>query len=416
MRARREVRAAWLWWAAVVVLSAGSLASASAQSGRAVPPPKPEATPPGKEEPELAYVSDPDPGRYKLIDAAGDGEGRQARFNNFIGRLNEAGARGYRLLSIVNGWNPVAVVKLDQVRYEYGWFETSSDGFWFANDNSPGVFARQARGGFRLAERFFISRNCWPVNADDSLSGDVCSVTDLYLLEREKGVERPRQFYHAGSMPSWRSKMGEELTAQVKEHLGKGLYPTHAFSRFELLLEEAEVSGSPEVRVVTLGTWGKGNLEKKVNALARRGFRLAVTGHKVAVMHRPGGDATPFNYVWLKAKDKNFEKEFARLREAGAVYSMTYPDGDGRENQLVFEQGPAAGARRRDYRVLKLDYEDVLDAVEEKKVRADRVAPLSKEAAKMFDQLVREGYEVRDLFFSDRVCVLLERPSTSIQN
>jgi hypothetical protein len=396
--------------AAAAVLCVG----AAAQSGRVVPTPTPtpEAAPAGKE-PEPPLVHDPHSPRYRLVFAevadgpppASDELSRHERFNGFIGRLNEAGAQGYRLLSVVNAWIPVAVVGRARERYEYGWFETDG-GFWFASGDSPAVFARQARGGFRLAERFFISLHCTPLFPDEPVMGETCDLTELYLLEREKGVEQPREFYLATSSPGWRSRMAKELTAQVNEHLGKGLYPTHAFSRFQVLLEESRAEVRPEVQVVTLSTWGKGSLPKKVNELARQGWRLAVVGHKVAVMHRDAGDATPASYVWVKAKGKKFEKELARLQEAGAAYRTTYPDGDGKENQLIFEQ-PTVGGRRREFRVLRLDVQAQPDAGKKKESGRRSLSP---EAVKLFDQLVRHEYEFRDLFYSDGVYALLERP------
>lgn len=402
---------------AAVVLSASSL-NASAQSGRvgATPTPEVVATPKA-EEVRATVVVEPGAEKYRLVyatDECGATPGcepsRHARFNSFIKALNNAGARGYRLVSVTNRISPFAVVRLEGEPYEYGWFESSSE-TWYASGGFFGVFGRQAKGGFRLAERFFISKYCTPLFPEEPVMGEECTVTELYLVERRKGDERPREFWVAGSMPGWRSRMGEQLTAQVRERLGKGLRPTHAFSRFEVLLEEVEgqAGAPPEMQVVTLGTWGKGDIEKKVNEAARQGWRLAVVGHKVAVMQRPSAPAPPATYVWVKAKEKEFEKRLTKLRESGAVYRATYPDGDGQETRLVFEKA-ADGAPRRDYRVFKFESQDALNVAGRKPQPSDLLGPPTYESVREFERLLKEGYEVLDLFVSDRVSALLERP------
>ena len=420
MKTSLAARAGALCCSAVLALSARP-PHASAQSGRVVvakPTPELAAPPPKAEGVPATFVPEPGAEKYRLVYAADEcggvagcePAGRHARFNSFIKQLNNAGARGYRLMSVTNHVSPFAVMRLDGAPYEYGWFETGNE-TWYASGGFFGVFGQQAKGGFRLAERFFVSKYCEWRDPNDFLMGEECTVTELYLVERRKGVEKPREFYLAGSMPGWRSRMAEQLTAQVRERLDRGLYPTHAFSRFEVLLEEVEgVAGArPEMQVVTLGTWGKGDIDKKVNEAARQGWRLAVVGHKVAVMERAAAASPPATYVWVKAKEKDFEKRLAQLRESGAVYRMTYPDGDGQETRLVFERG-AAGSPRRDYRVFKFESQDALKVTGRKLRPGDLLGPPTKESVQAFEQLLKEGYEVRDLFVSDKVSALLERP------
>ena len=124
-------------------------------------------------------------------------------------------------------------------------------------------------------------------------------------------------------------------------------------------------------------------------------------------MYRRGEAATPVTYVWLKAKGKDFEKRLAGLQESGAVYRMTYPGGDGDETGLVFEQG-AGGGRRREYKVLKFEFRFTENKAEGR-VHIG-LAPSSKETMRTLNRLVKEGFAVRDLFVSDEVSALLERP------
>lgn len=399
-----------LGWSAALLAS--SCLCARGQSGRvlsggpkrAAPPPAPAAPP---------FVVPRDAQKYLLVYAPGvekdealAGEkGRHARFDGFVKQLNYAGARGYRLLAVTDAENPVAVVKLDRAQYEYGWFETGGSGLWITNDGFEPVFGKQAEGGFRLAEHFFISKYCEQRDPDAIWMGELCYLTDLYLVERRKGAEGPRQYQLVGTMPGWRANLSRDLTAKVNELLEAGLYPTHAFSRFEMLLEEAEVGAGPrpDVQVVALSTWGKGSIEKKVNEQARLGYRLDMVGPKVAVLRRGTG---PLSYVWVKAKEKDFAKRLAELQAAGAAYRMTYKDGDGRETRLVFELGES-GHGRREYRVLRLEPEA---APADKKKAGAPPRPPSEESLKAFEGLLREGFEVRDLFVTDVAHVLLERP------
>ena len=106
-------------------------------------------------------------------------------------------------------------------------------------------------------------------------------------------------------------------------------------------------------------------------------------------------------------KKKDFEEQLARLQARGTVYRMTYPTGEGIESKLIFEQSAVGDGRRREYRVLKFEFQFVANAAE-KKVHKD-LTPASKETVKLMNTLAREGFVVRDLFISDQVSVLLER-------
>jgi hypothetical protein len=78
-------------------------------------------------------------------------------------------------------------------------------------------------------------------------------------------------------------------------------------------------------------------------------------------MYRLAQAATPLTYVSLKARDKRFAEQLAQLQESGAVYRMTYVGDSGAEDQLIFEQGVADG-KRREYKVLNLEFQIVEDA------------------------------------------------------
>lgn len=109
-------------------------------------------------------------------------------------------------------------------------------------------------------------------------------------------------------------------------------------------------------------------------------------------MDRQGESAAPVAYVWLKTRDKSFDKQLAKLQAGGAIYRMVYPDHDGDETKLVFEQKQVDDGQRREYRVLRLEFQSAADSAK-KKVQTD-LAPSSKETMKVFDELVKEGFFV----------------------
>ena len=221
-----------LRFAAAFVLAASAFgAGARAQSGRPAASPTPT--------PGASTTAAPTSGvsareeAYRLVYVGGwegplrpDGgeeadSVRHSRMNDFIARLNEAGARGYRLLHVVNGWLPFAVVELDGAQHEYGWFETAVVGRSAGDVGRVytrffNTYRKQTAGGFRLAEHFVTQRACALFSTGIFRVEERCIFKDLYLLERRKGVERPRQAQMAFVEPGTRpERPGDELTARA---------------------------------------------------------------------------------------------------------------------------------------------------------------------------------------------------------
>jgi hypothetical protein len=409
---------------AAAIVVAMPLFSASAQSGRVQTPqptPSPQVTSPdakssfrvygSAEKYRLVYPTNYDgilrKGKLSYADAE-TGWARPSIHNSFIEQLNKAGEQGYRLIAAIGDF-PVAIVKQDETQYEYAWFETNSDSFKCSLEDNH---AELAKRGFHVVGKFFIRRDCWPTDNNEPIIMR-CLDRELFLLEREKGGEKPVPFMVAESLPRWKtSKQRELLQTQIDEKLAEGFYPTHLLSKYEILLEktakaEELLAGKTDVRVVATSLWHD-DVEKKVNELAQQGYRLALVNKGIALMYRPAETATPVSYVWLDATKKEFENQLAKLQEQGAVYRMTYPNDNGTENRLIFELKPVDDGTRREYRVLKLTFQNMENAAE-KKVQTD-LDPPSKESIKILNGLVKEGFAVRDLFVSDAKSVLLERP------
>ena len=163
----------------------------------------------------------------------------------------------------------------------------------------------------------------------------------------------------------------------------------------------------PDVKIIRSG-WGTNDLKKKVNELAKQGYRLSLVGNGIAVMHRNSDtNGKIFSYIWLKADKKGFEKELAKLQQMGASYSHVYPDGQGTKDSLIFELRLDGKSANTEFKILKFGFNERED-LKEGKVYID-LTPEAKDSIKKMNQLAKEGFVVRDLFESDKVSAILER-------
>ncbi|MDT5269706.1 MAG: hypothetical protein QOH49_1892 [Acidobacteriota bacterium] len=414
MKGRRALQVNWLYPATAIILAAVLSPAAPAQSGRIIPKPTPTpeaARPPKVEEPK--FIPDPNAEKYRLVfatrfegsfsyrDADELQMARRSAFDNFVEGLNRAGAQGYRLVTSLKG-DP-AIVALDKYQFEYAWTETGSR---VANlkPGFAGTYAQLAKKGFHLAAHALLYGYCEPLDPDR------CDYRDFFLFERRKGEEAPREHTSVDSERggAWRKGAPHEdvLTTAVSAKLAEGFYPAHLLSKFEILLEReppepALAEAGTEVRVVRSASfWEHDELPKRVNELARQGFRLALADNEIALMYRRPGAATPLAYVWVKSSKKEFEKEIAGLQEAGAVFRATYPDSDGTRRALIFEQGPSGDAARREYRVVRFELQTRGSSAEQ--VLETGLASASAETQKELNRLAAEGFVVLALFDTDK--------------
>lgn len=359
---------------------------------------------------KLSYRLDKEKNELKRAD--------ESEFTNFSEQLNKAGARGFKVKSAIHHHGvPVAILKFDESRYEYAWFVTTGYSF-FSIGEFQQKYAEFSKQGFQLVDHFLTEVFCED-NDLYLLPTPRCESNRLFLLEREEGAQSSRQHRLVISVPRWRTRqIGVELLRQINEGLGQ-FYPTHVLSKYEILLEQPTKndelpSEKPDLRVVRdTSAWGQDNLPKNVNEMAKQGYRLALVGDGIAVMYKPVEPAPIVSYVWLDAKKKNFEQQLAQLQAQGAIYRMAYPYIEGIKSQLILEQASTDDGQKREYKVLKFDFQVVVDPNlknrAEGRVHID-LTPGSKEVVNLLNSLAKEGFVVRDLFVSDKVSVLLERP------
>jgi hypothetical protein len=416
----------------ISIISQGALGDASAHSGRIIPKPElpPSTESPNQPEAKSKFVADPDADKYKLVfplsykrkiykeppknrrekrrrerELERDIHNIAASYrDSFIEQLNEAGARGYRLIAL--GFPIIGIVRLGNVQYEYTWFETVSLDE-FAKSGFQEEYAPLARQGFSVVGHLYRGSFCRsePVSSYDP---PYCEYRDFYLLEREKGIETPRHVKLVWHIPRWRGPRSEAvLTTQINDYMRFSFKPILALSRYEVLLQlitdkDEFLPEGAEVKVVI------GDVKKKVNEWARQGYRLALTQFRIALMYRHRDTTAPAFYIWLDGmKKKSFAQELARLQDSGAIYRMTYPNIEGVENTLIFEQPGIDVSKRRQYKVLQVDFQETENFADQR-IDFD-LTPSSKETIKMLNRLVKEGVEVRDLFFTERASILLER-------
>jgi hypothetical protein len=327
--------------------------------------------------------------------------------NSFIEQLNKAAAQSYRLIALDSPF--LGIVRQGNVQYEYAGFEmySYSHGQFpkqYFKENFERGYVPLAGQGFSVIDHVFLRGRCIGFTKAEGIGDDPsstsCEYYDFFLLERAKGVEIPRQYrlaMHVNIWGLWGS--GDKLTTQINNYRALGFNPILAISQNEILLQPVTdktefLPVGTEVKVVT-----GFKLNKKVNELARQGYRMALIHDRIAVMYRNRDTTTPVSYIWLNARKKSFEQELARLQESGAIYRMTCPEYKGDSNILIFEQPAADVSKRREYKVLKIQFQETENFADQK-VDID-LTPSAKETIKTLNSLVKEGFAVRDLFNAD---------------
>lgn len=348
------------------------------------------------------------PGRCSTFGEAAALQRARSSIENFIGQVNKFGEQNYRLDTVYWGSYPVGFVKSAGKQYEYAWLESDSR-FFSDKTGFDKEIKKFADRGFRIIEYKKLSRMCSyssVYNTMESEQNQACSYVDAFLFEKEKSAtDFPRQMLIRGD-GGWSGTAGEKLTKQVNEKLSEGFFPVAAAPDFELLLEHSSeqaefLAEKPELLVIESGK------KKKINKLVKQGFRLELINDAMALMIRRKANTVPVSYVYLKTKNKNFAAEFAALTAKGAVYHTGIRNDYAGIETLVLEQSMEMPIRRREYKMLELDFTDVEKPVEN---RIETQLKLSAiESLKAVDELVKQGYKIREIFYLDKMTMLLER-------
>jgi len=327
----------------------------------------------------------------------------EAYQNSFLEQLNQAGERGYRLVSATD---EMVIARLDGVQYEYATFDT--DGTVIGEGGFTEKYDEQSKQGFSLADHLVeYYKTEGPAGPYEEHGPTYYYERDRFFLERVKGTTLPAKFELAQYIPPDRwvgaPKGDAPLTAKVNDLIAAGFSPTHIIYENGIMLQPIAYGGGPfsekpEAQVITGGNkW----LRKKVNELAQQGFRLALNHDSAALMYRKRGVTTPVSYLWLDVRkgEKILEAELTRLGNSGAIYKTTVPveaEEEGDKLILVFEQPPSPDGERREYKTLGFQLSQVENAPM-KRVESD-LTPESKENLKTLNRLVKAGFEVCVMF------------------
>jgi hypothetical protein len=424
MKTRTAVYVGALQLSSAIILATAFL-SADAWAGRVSPKPGPTTaqTPPaphGSGEYRLVFPAGYDvPVKQK---EAGRDSSRNSKFDNFVARLNEAGAEGYRLTSFVYKGSagsglPVGLLRRTGASYEYRWLfaEAAHRDIREVTNGFNDKYAELSKQGFRLADFTEFENYCSILPGDTSEPGPLpeeCNDAYVFLFEREKGVARPARHHTLAALSG-----GSEAAflREVRQILADDLIPKYALPVYRVWFEpagmrDARWGGGTDVEVVSeaadAGSWRRSTFKKKVNELAQRGYRAATLDWGLALMYRARGvgAAARYSYVWVKA-DGGLERQLAKLQASGAIYLKTYQ----KEDHLIFEQRAVDNGRRYEHKALKFKFDTTRDAPGAH-VRVE-LAPPSRETLRALERFVGEGFAVRDLFLSgDRIGAILERP------
>ncbi|HZI20133.1 MAG TPA: hypothetical protein VEY09_16230 [Pyrinomonadaceae bacterium] len=391
-----------------LILTAAALFMCASQSAVVARPgrnPAQAATPPaqGKQTQAPAAVAG-NLEKVKLILSDG--------FEVFVKDLNENGRLGYRLeksLSYGGAGMPqgfAAVLRLDPgSTYEYDWLSSPSKNLLDVRLNT------QAGKGFNFANAFALTFCDDERDPDSDTAGPTLSIFrylkgNAYLVERKNGGTTQTREYRVVSGKIGPRKDTKKAIEAALAAAPPGFRPVKMLFSKEgwldfavtILLEKnlGEVDAPKiEYRLVKEAT----GFDKAVNALAAQGFRF-VSGGRVgtinfALMGKQADAATVYTYFDDEEHAKKFDRTVAQGNRYQALIS-----GEQRceslevvNQKLLFAQAP--GGAGGVYKVFNV-------------FNRKTARPIADSLAE-FQRLIGEGYQVRDLFYSDGLNVIFER-------
>ncbi len=323
---------------------------------------------------------------------------------NFYVNLNFLAKKGYRVKFRGLG---ATLLELDESEYEYESVLKSSS-IYFVRAGLTYELPEKNKDGYRLSVHSPYGGYCNPEITDGITIADNCLYHDAYLFEKDLRSRRPVQQAIVRSGHGWRAKPGADLTEQLKERLEEGYYPVILLSRFEILVEkifktdqEIQEIAKTEFQIIRSGL-GTGNFKKRLNDLAKEGYRIGLIGNEIALMFRnEETKKSSVSYTWLRSDKKNFPREVARLEQTGAKFTAVYPNPHGEKNSLVFEQNLKENRQKSDVRILNFEVLMTDDQVGGKFF--SNLTPDSMKNEIIMNELAKEGFVVRGMYDTKRI-------------
>ena len=361
----------------------------------------------------------------------------------FIDEINRLGKLGYRLKATERyglflppeKYKEIKIAGLAELNpgntYEYTWFNTLTLPEFGEKMEAP------AKEGFYFSHLVHYSLTVpedYSSN-DGSLESSMATISrgfsqdpedgSIFILERKNDFRDPTEFVTASPTSTKKSIFGtnvinkKEITETLEQAVAdidtRTYQPVAAFYSsvkfttrlshlntilFQNTWEYNDGGVRPNYKIVKAAGYD-GSFYRLMSIASKQEFEIAALGRLCAVMLETGRRV---EYYWLHSSEKNFDQYLTNISEAGARFKMNGVDGF-MKNVLVFEQTSGRHGKINIYKTLK-----VTDKPRRVKGLDEPQITTSPESLKEFDELQRQGYRVRSLFYRNGINILFEKP------
>jgi hypothetical protein len=401
-----------------------------AQSGRTVVTPTPTPTPEVKtSNTETAKNNTPCEKRLEEVLYV-----PPKKPNEFVEELNRLGKCGYRLekaARIPFGIEPTGrqeifvsgVVKFDSEDiYEYNWFVASRPGEIVTIANN------QAEQGFYFGKQMLFIYDSGYRRGEESSGGlgDLSRIIlssgysgSVFIFERKNRVIKKNEYRVLDGVTDRSKESLARNQETLNEHIARGYRPVGVFylgmwDQFAVIMEkDAEIKPEGEYLLFKQTYFMSKNLTKR----SKEGYKPLFIGFRFALLHRMNNQPLMVSYDSAEAFG-DLAKKLPKLIEKGADYQTTgianyscYDYCDPFEGKPFFAIPTASKNKKSDIRILEMT--NVYERTKKKEKDASYLESPTQEKLVALQTLLKEGYIIRDIFFSKEVTVLFERPMTS---
>lgn len=368
--------------------------------------------------------------KYKFIAATG--------IANFIGKLNESGNCGYRLVNLTkmplytsekfDRMTLAAIVELEsQKKYEYDWFEAFTPGEAQTRIN------HRANGGFYFRKMLPVAQGLCETSPTTSVEksdgkrildrlGETLSYSfgGIYFLERRADSNERKEYRVLIGTAGWGKQTTDQLQSELNDKVQLGFRPVamglhKILNRYavSLLVERGEELqreiASPSYIIVR----SEFGFEKKVNNLAKNGYKIIFEGEfsafRHALMLKESDKYRPRRYNSIDSTRESFSRKLSNLSKQAVRYvglSSRVTGCDFAESRLIFESDQGNNRSASEFKTLKLaEWQQVTDSSNE---GIPSASAFSEEAMREYTKLLDKGYVFRGLFFSNGINAIFE--------
>lgn len=344
--------------------------------------------------------------KVKLITSTG--------IEGFVKDLNDYGRSGYRLDKSLSygGEGPTqsyaAVLRLDAPnKYEYDWMSSPDKKLLEARLNF------QAKKGFNFANAYALTY-CSGGTSEERANPPApeslifrLNKGDAFLLERRNGdTEQTREYkvfiakVRLGDSAEKTIQSGLDAAAPEGFRPVKILFARQGLIDFSVsVLTEKSLNDNNSAKTEYRFLKKSSGLPKDINALAAQGFRF-ITGRRVGMiglvlMDKRASDGTTYTMIDETKYAKEFESTIALGNSYQAVMlgDLTCGSTEAENERLVFAQNPRG--EKRQYKITTISF--------------TKTGAADPNSLNEFQQLVGDGYQVKDLFYSGGLNVIFEK-------